>query len=819
MPEPTAACDLCGLPLRFGAISHELDGRAYRFCCMGCRQVFAMLLAAAEPGDPADFRNTELFRRCQEMGVIPRSAADLARRRQQPLCATAPPPPAAGHGAQLQLTLKIADMWCPACAWVIEETLRHQKGVLDAACNFATDRLRCSFDPVRSAPADIIRTIEKLGYRAALPDDTGTAKESRREFIRFGVSAFLTMNVMMLSFALYTGFFSALSAESVFKISWPIFFMASAVLFYGGGPIYRKALAAARTAHFGMETLVAVGALAAYGFSTYNLLHGSIHLYFDTVAMLTTLVLLGKALERRAKDAVQEELGTFFALQPAKVHLLSPAAPGGRYVAAEMLQPGDRFQVAAGEVVAADGTILSGSAEVDESSLTGEPRPLAKTPGERLRSGVRITRGVLTLRAEQVGPASTLGQMLAIIQKALDAKTRLEGRTDRLLQWFVPAILLLALLTGLVCLWAGLTGEAAMIRAVTVVVISCPCALGVAIPLARVAGISVAGRGGILVREFSAFEAAQQVDTLVFDKTGTLTDGRWTLLAVRPLGAIDSTHALQLAFSLEDGQTHPIAAAIQRKAEAAGLQRLPMEDRTVSENGIAARLAGRRVRIGSALFAGGGAAPAPPGAAPEDAEDSPRSRVYLSLDDQPAAVFDFGDTLRPSAATTLGALKGMGYALALVSGDEDAATRRVGRTLGIAEAAGGLLPHAKANYIKRRQQRGACVAMVGDGVNDAPAMAQAQLAIAMHSGSHLSQETADITLMRGDPAQIMDFLTLGRRVSAKIRQNLACAFVYNLIAIPLAVSGLLTPLVAVSAMLLSSLTVIGNTLRLVRRAA
>ena len=815
MPEPIAACDLCGLALRFGAITHALEGRSYRFCCMGCRQVFVMLLAAADARDPAEFRNTDLFRRCQELGVIPRSEADLARRHEGP--APPPPAPAAGDGATLQLTLQIDGMWCPACAWVIEDSLRRQRGVLEAACNFATDRLQCRFDPVRSAPAEIIRSIEKLGYRAAAPDEIGAAAERRREFIRFGVSAFLTMNVMMLSFALYTGFFSALEAEAVHKISWPIFIMASAVLVYGGGPIYRKALAAARTAHFGMETLVAVGALAAYGFSTYNLLQGSIHLYFDTAAMLTTLVLLGKALERRAKDAVQEELGNFFALQPAKVHLLTPAAPGGRYVAAEMLQPGDSFRVTAGEVVAADATILSGSAEVDESSLTGEPRPLAKRPGERLRSGVRVVRGTLTLRAERVGPDSTLGQMIAIMQKALDARTPLEGRTDHLLQWFVPAIVLLALLTGLACLGVGLTLEAAMVRAVTVLVISCPCALGVAIPLARVAGISVAGRHGILVREFSAFERAQQIDTLVFDKTGTVTDGRWRLLAVRPTATIDPAYALQLALSLEAGEAHAIAAAIRRKAEAEGLGPLPLTDRRASPDGISARLAGRLVRIGSARFTGNGAPPPEPGAA-ADAQ-SPRSRVYLSLDDRPAAILEFGDSLRPSAVDTLKALGRMGYALALVSGDEEATTRRVARRLGIPTAAGGLRPHEKADYIKARQERGACVAMVGDGVNDAPAMAQAQLAIAVHSGSQLSRETADITLMRGDPAQIMDFLGLGRQVGAKIRQNLVCAFIYNLIAIPVAMSGLLTPLVAVSAMLLSSLTVIGNTLRLMRSAA
>ena len=293
-----------------------------RFCCIGCRQVFIMLTEAAGAADPAEFRRTDLFRRCQEMGIIPRRQEDLADRARRP--PADPPPDDRGRPEGLTHHLHIEGMWCPACAWVIEEIVGRQKGVLSAACNFSTDRLRVVYDPVRIGPEQIREEIVRLGYGAAARDEQDGTPGRQAEFVRFAVSAFLTMNVMMLSFALYSGFFTFLSADAVASLSWPIVFMSTAVLAYGGKNIFLRVVRAVPSGAFGMETLVGAGAASAYLYSVYHFAAGSVHLYFDTATMLVTLVLLGKLLERKAKDRVQQDLLTVFSLKPAKVRIALP---------------------------------------------------------------------------------------------------------------------------------------------------------------------------------------------------------------------------------------------------------------------------------------------------------------------------------------------------------------------------------------------------------------------------------------------------------------------------------------------------------------
>jgi cation transport ATPase len=515
---------------------------------MGCKQVFHMLIESSDAGNPESFRETELFKKCQEIGIIPRSEAELAetaRAQVLPAAPLSPNGPAAEteyqtpslDGDTLSLTLSVDQMWCPACAWVIEETLRRTPGIIGASCNFATDRVRCDYNPVLTSPQLIIDSIKGLGYEALLPGEETEARERKVEFIRFVVSALLTMNVMMLSFALYSGFFTEFSPETIQKLSWPTFVLASVVLIYGGRNIYRRAWIGISIAAFSMETLITVGSFSAYFYSIYGLLSGSIHLYFDTASMLITLVLLGKLLERRAKAEVQEDLANFFSLRPSKAKICSEQYPRGRYVAAEHLRQGDIFRVEESEVLAADGFILDGEGAVDESSLTGEPLPITKKIGDLVKSGSKVIQGGFEIRAEGVGEDSVVGQMIAIMEKALGEKTPFEGKAERALQWFVPVIIALGVGTGLVCLLSGLSLDKAMIRAVTVLVISCPCTLGIAIPMARVAGISLAGRKGILVRDFISFEQADRVDAFVLDKTGTVTKGQWSL---REIIALDS---------------------------------------------------------------------------------------------------------------------------------------------------------------------------------------------------------------------------------------------------------------------------------------
>jgi cation transport ATPase len=376
----------------------------------------------------------------------------------------------------------------------------------------------------------------------------------------------------------------------------------------------------------------------------------------------------------------------------------------------------------------------------------------------------------------------------------------------------VPAILLLALATGTVWRVLGADTETAFIRAVTVMVISCPCALGIAIPLARVAGISGAGRQGILVRDFEAFERAASIDTVVMDKTGTLTHGRWALMEVKPMGGRAPGEVLALAAGLENGVDHAVARTLISAAQDMEIAPAGVTQCRVEENGVCGIHRGDELRIGARSFA-------LPGGPPEDpalSQPDGISRIYLSMNGTAGAVFEFGDALRPGVAGLIEELQKRGIDLHLVSGDGQGTTQTVARQVGIPNARGGLLPAEKADYVARLQARGEKVAMMGDGINDAPALAVADLSVAVHRHAALTRQAAAATLMRSDPVQLLDFLTLADRVNAKVAQNMGCAWVYNTLSIPIAMSGWLNPLVAATAMLLSSLTVIGNTLLLVR---
>jgi P-type E1-E2 ATPase len=379
----------------------------------------------------------------------------------------------------------------------------------------------------------------------------------------------------------------------------------------------------------------------------------------------------------------------------------------------------------------------------------------------------------------------------------------------------VPAVLFLAAATAAVCVGAALGADEALTRAVTVMVIACPCTLGIAVPLARVAAVSLAGKKGILVRDFAAFDLAARVDTVVFDKTGTVTEGAWKLVEVKTEGGLSREGALTLAASLESCSDHPVAREITRQAAAEGLQTVEVEGVEVFENGISGLFRGDEVKIGSAEFLARELAGSPGAAL--GAEDPGRSPVFLSVGGRLGAVFLFGDRLRPGAKEAVHGLRPKRLQVALISGDGDVATKEIARQLGITEAYGSRLPADKAGYVAGLQRAGRVVAMVGDGVNDAAALVQADLAVALHSGGPLGKEAAHLTLMRGDPTQLRHFFTLAAEVRRKIRQNLTCSFLYNAVSIPVAMAGLLTPIVAVSAMLLSSLTVIGNTLLLTKR--
>ncbi len=375
---------------------------------------------------------------------------------------------------------------------------------------------------------------------------------------------------------------------------------------YGGKFIFVKALAGFSNAAFSMETLIAIGASSAYLFSIFNLARGNIHLYFDTASMLVTLVLLGKLLERNAKEKVLQDLDAFFALRPTKVKICSRQYPEGRYVSAEYLREDDLFLLDDGEIAPADGLVIDGDGLVDESSLTGEARPVSMRSGSFIRSGTKVNRGSFKVKALAVGEESTLGQMMRIIEITLGQKTVLEGKTDRLLNGFVPFIVMLAAGTAVYGILTGLGPGEALVRAVTVLVISCPCALGLAIPLARVAGISLSGRQGILVRDYAAFEQARRVDTFIFDKTGTLTTGQWRLLDILPLDDLQPDQIMALAVALEKESDHHLALELKRRAKARAIEPAVITDVRYVQNGVCGRIDDMEVKIGSEGFLASG---------------------------------------------------------------------------------------------------------------------------------------------------------------------------------------------------------------------
>ena len=717
MTAPAGHCDLCGLPLNFGSRDLNVRNRDYRFCCTGCRMVFSMLLEAENEGDPEKFSETALFQRCVEMGLVPASEEHLARMALRNLEVSR----TVGAGnddaspedhPHLTMTMKISGMWCPACAWAIEESLKKQPGVSSAACNFSTDRLQCRYDPVVTTPDHLESMLNRLGYPPHPDDESVTASERKRELFRFVLTALLTANVMMLSFALYTGFFSELDADAIHKISWPMAVMAAIVFFYGGKRIHQRAWTGIVHAAPGMEALVSLGASCTFFYSVYGTLTGSIHQYYDTASMLITLILIGKSLENRTREEVNRDLESFFDRRPTKVKLCSEIRPQGQYVHIDQLAPGSLFLAGENETVAADGMVVEGEAMVDESAITGEARPVRKAPGIAVTGGTRITSGTLRIQATAIGSDTVLGRMIEIMEGALNRKTPLEGKTDRILHGFVPGVILLAIATAATCSALGMSTEAAFVRAVTVLVITCPCALGIAIPLTRVAGISMARKAGILVSNFSSFESMQKIDAFVLDKTGTVTKGDWRILDVTAVGRLSVEEILSISAGLETGNAHFIAGEIRRHAWEKGIAPAEINILKTFQEGVQGQWQGQTVRIGSKPFAVDGSVNVNARGIPASG-DRVSSQVFLGIEKNPCGVITFGDRLKPTSAESIGRLMDAGYAVYMISGDEENAVAAVAGNMGIPSYAGGKNPAEKAAFIQELQRGGRIVAMVG----------------------------------------------------------------------------------------------------------
>jgi Cu+-exporting ATPase len=705
------------------------------------------------------------------------------------------------------IKLPIEGMTCASCVRRVEKALKAVPGVATAEVNLATETASVALAE-GAAPEALVAAVREAGYDARLQPLAAPARD--RSWWPAAAGALLAAPLML---PMLGGLFGA----DWLLPGWAQLALATPVQFVLGARFYRAGWKAVLARSGNMDLLVALGTSAAYGLSVYLLWRHwehEPHLYFEASAAVITLVLLGKWLEGRAKRQTTAAIRALQALRPERARVRRGGAEVELTVQA--LAVGDLLVARPGERIAADGEVVEGRTHADESMLTGESLPVAKGPGDTVTGGSVNGEGLILARVTAVGAQSVLAKIIDLVESAQAKKAPIQKLVDRVSAVFVPAVLAIAALTLLGWGLATAQWEPALLNAVAVLVIACPCALGLATPTAIMAGTGVAARYGILIKDAEALETAHAIDCVAFDKTGTLTSGKPALTLFEPLG-MERPAAIALAAALQSGSEHPLAKAVT--AAAAGLRIAPPGDlRAVPGRGVEGSVADRRLAIGSSrwMVELGVRLDALQGKA-EEAQAQGQSVSWLAdLTGAPRllALMAFGDEPREEAREAVEQLSRRGMRAVMLTGDNARAAAAVARRLGIDDVRAEVLPGDKAAAVESLRQSGGRVAMVGDGVNDAPALAAADLGIAMGGGTDVAMHAAGVTLMRSDPRLVAAALDISRRTYAKIRQNLFWAFAYNVVGIPLAALGVLSPVIAGAAMALSSASVVANTLLL-----
>lgn len=741
------------------------------------------------------------------------------------------------------LDLAISGMTCAACSTRLERVLNQLPGV-EARVNLATEKARLRYTPGLTGPDDLVAAVARAGFTATpitaasqTEEKARKAAEYRNELRVFLIAALFTLPLLAQMAPMMAG-----AHHVEWMPPWLQWLLATPVQFWVGRRFYTGAWNSLRGGGANMDVLVVLGTSAAYFFSVAVILLGlDSHVYFEASAAVVTLVRLGKLLEARAKSRTSAAIEQLLGLQPRTAWVEKGGAT--REVDAALLQVGDLVRVRAGERVPVDGRVLDGASSLDESLLTGESLPVAKKAGDTVHAGTQNLDGSLRIRAEGVGAHTQLMEIVRLTEAAQGSKAPIQKLADRISGVFVPAVIGLALLTFAGWWLASGDFTDSLIPAVAVLVIACPCALGLATPTAVMVGLGRGAQLGILVRSAEALERTEKLAVLAVDKTGTLTEGKMALVGLQPAPGVSEEELLRLAAALEQGSTHPIAAALLLAAKerdidlpaVSGFENRPGE-------GVAGEVEGRHLRLGVAVTdlerAGlnGALSPSPlcPSGCSPASEGGLRgsageggveermaggagvTSIHLSESGKPLGRFDLADRLRPTSVAALARLQTLGITPIMLTGDHEDTAAAIARQAGIADFRARVKPQDKAAVVFALKSDGRLVGMAGDGVNDAPALAAADVSFAMAGGSDIALEAADITLMRADLNGVADAVALSRAVMAKIRQNLFFAFFYNVLALPLAALGYLNPVIAGAAMALSSVSVVSNSLLLKR---
>ncbi|HEX8010586.1 MAG TPA: heavy metal translocating P-type ATPase [Casimicrobiaceae bacterium] len=799
------ACFHCAAPVPAeGRWRLAVDGAERAFCCAGCLGIAQTIRAAGL---------SAFYVRRTEVAETPPDTADewtdydIAAEAQGLITR---------RGEVCEISLLLEGIRCAACIWLSETYVRRIPGVVDFRLNFATQRAALSWRARELKLSEVLRALSGIGYRAHPYDparrEALARKEGRALLTRTALALLAMMQVMMLAIPAYISS-DGVEPEHARLLAWASLVLTVPVVLYSAAPFFAGALRGLKLRRFGMDVPVALGVGAAFIASAWATVTGASAVYFDSVTMFVALLLVARYVEFRARQRAGAAIEAIARARPETAVRLPtyPDAEHSECVPARALAPGDIVRVATGAPVPADGEVVAGRSSVEEAILTGESWPRAKAPGSTVLAGSVNRESPLVVRVSAAGEATAAAALSRLVQRAAEERPRIARLADRVAGWFVAVLLAIAAATALV--WVELDPSRVLIVTVAVLVVSCPCALSLATPTALATAAGALGRRGVLAVRTDALEALSRVTHLVIDKTGTLTTGSVRLTSVEPLGRLGREECLAVGAGLEQGSTHPIATALRAAGPVVAMARDVV---AVPGQGVTGMISGRRYRCGRPAWAGELHGLPLPAAAAATAPDA----IAVALADEAGwiAWFTLGDSLRSGAAELVAALRAMGIAVSLVSGDRPATVEHVAASTGIGDWRGAAGPEAKRAFIAARQRAGQFVAMVGDGINDAPSLAQADVSISLGSAAALTQWTADVVVLGEDLQGVSLALTAARRAFRVIRQNLAWAFAYNAIAIPLAATGCVTPLAAALGMSASSILVVANAWRLSRMA-